>query len=99
MRATARQAHSPWRAEAQSAKAARLGMAAGANSVIVDRMAKFTAVLAVCVAFTACSSPGSTPDSDTTPGPTPAVQRTSIGELPDIDVDAVLAHTKVLASD
>ena len=28
-----------------------------------------------------------------------AVQRTPIGELPQVDVDAVLAHTKVLSSD
>jgi Zn-dependent M28 family amino/carboxypeptidase len=33
------------------------------------------------------------------PGPTPTVQRTAIGELPDPDTDAVLAHTRVLSSD
>ena len=47
----------------------------------------------------ACSSPESKPASGTAPGPTPAVQRTPIGELPDVDTDAVLAHTKTLSSD
>ncbi len=36
-----------------------------------------------------------------TPGPArrPTVQRIPMGELPQVDVDAVLAHTKVLSSD
>ena len=51
------------------------------------------------LALGACSSPESVPAADSVPGPTPTVQRTPIGELPDIDADAVLAHTKVLASD
>lgn len=62
-------------------------------------MSKIAVFLAVSLALAACSSPDSTPASDTTPGPTPTVQRTPIGELPDIDADAVLAHTKVLSSD
>jgi Zn-dependent M28 family amino/carboxypeptidase len=62
-------------------------------------MPKIAAVLALCAALAACSPPESTPASDTTPGPAPTVQRTPIGELPDIDADAVLAHTKILASD
>jgi len=33
------------------------------------------------------------------PGPTPSVERTSLGELPDIDLDAVLTHTRELSSD
>jgi len=33
------------------------------------------------------------------PGPTPTVERTSLGELPDIDTDALLAHVKELSSD
>ena len=55
--------------------------------------------LALSLALGACSSPESVPAADSVPGPTPTVQRTPIGELPDIDADAVLAHTKVLASD
>jgi Zn-dependent M28 family amino/carboxypeptidase len=47
----------------------------------------------------ACSSPETKPASNTAPGPTPVVQRTPIGELPDVDTDAVLAHIKVLSSD
>ncbi len=47
----------------------------------------------------ACSTPRSKPASDSAPGPTPTIQRTSIGELPDVDVAAVLAHTKTLSSD
>jgi Zn-dependent M28 family amino/carboxypeptidase len=62
-------------------------------------MLKFAPGLALCFALGACSSPESTPLADTRPGPTPTVQRTPIGDLPDIDADAVLAHTKVLASD
>ncbi|MGE3513412.1 MAG: hypothetical protein AB7N65_31520, partial [Vicinamibacterales bacterium] len=33
------------------------------------------------------------------PGPIPTVARTSLGEMPDIDVEAVLAHTRELSSD
>jgi hypothetical protein len=61
-------------------------------------MPKFTVFLAAALAA-GCASPSSTPASETTPGPTPTVQRTPIGELPDIDHEAVLAHTKVLSSD
>ena len=62
-------------------------------------MSKIAPALLLCVALGACSSPESTPAADTAPGPMPTVQRTPLGELPDIDADAVLAHTKVLASD
>src|SRR5688572_22019101 len=62
-------------------------------------MLKIAPCLALCFALGGCSSSESTPAADTVPGPTPTVQRTPIGELPDIDADAVLAHTKVLASD
>jgi|KBSSwiStaDraftv2_1062776.scaffolds.fasta_scaffold81648_2 Zn-dependent M28 family amino/carboxypeptidase len=58
--------------------------------------------LAITLAITvtvACSSPETKPASNTAPGPTPVVQRTPIGELPDVDTDAVLAHIKVLSSD
>ena len=47
----------------------------------------------------ACSGPEPKPAGELAPGPTPTVQRTPIGELPEVDVDAVLAHTKVLSSD
>ena len=47
----------------------------------------------------ACSGPESRPAGDARPGPTPTVQRIPMGELPQVDVDAVLAHTKVLSSD
>jgi Zn-dependent M28 family amino/carboxypeptidase len=62
-------------------------------------MSKIAPWLTLCLALVACSSPESTPAADTVPGPTPTVQRTPIGELPDIDAEAVLAHTKVLSSD
>jgi hypothetical protein len=59
-----------------------------------------TSAFIVAIAFTAaCSSPESKPAGSSAPGPTPAVQRTPIGELPDVDTDAVLAHIKTLSSD
>jgi Zn-dependent M28 family amino/carboxypeptidase len=59
-----------------------------------------SALILVLAAFVgACSQPANPPAGESSPGPTPAVQRTSLGELPDIDADAVLAHTKVLSSD
>src|SRR5437764_12830864 len=58
------------------------------------------AAFIVAMAFTAaCSSPEQQAARDTGTGPIPAVQRTPIGELPDIDTDAVLAHIKTLSSD
>src|SRR5215203_1819651 len=68
-------------------------------SGIVVVMRKIAPGIAWCLVFAACSSQESAPAADTVPGPTPTVQRTPIGELPDIDGDAVLAHTKALASD
>ena len=62
-------------------------------------MPKIAPALVLCLALGACSAPESTPAADTAPGPTPTIQRTPLGELPDIDADAVLAHTKILASD
>jgi Zn-dependent M28 family amino/carboxypeptidase len=56
-------------------------------------------VVAFCVLLAACSGPEAEPPGGVAPGPTPAVERTPIGDLPDIDIDAVLAHTKVLSSD
>jgi hypothetical protein len=57
------------------------------------------ALIAAIAATTACSSPEQKPAGGAAPGPTPTVQRPTIGELPDVDVDAVLAHTKILSSD
>jgi Zn-dependent M28 family amino/carboxypeptidase len=54
----------------------------------------FTALLAA-----ACGGTSSRPAGDEAPGPTPSVQRTPMGELPQIDADAVLAHTKALSAD
>ena len=50
-------------------------------------------------AAAACDSRGEHPTATVTPGPTPSVLRKAIGDLPDPDIDAVLAHTKVLSSD
>src|SRR5580765_977969 len=59
-----------------------------------------TPAFIVAMALTAaCSSPETKPTANPAPGPTPAVQRTPIGELPDVDTDAVLQHIKTLSSD
>jgi hypothetical protein len=52
--------------------------------------------LAVLLATAACSS--SKPPAATS-GSTPEQQQIPLGQLPDIDVDAVLAHTRTLSSD
>src|SRR3954447_7301258 len=63
-------------------------------------MHKTVALAAAALLVTAaCSTKEERPSADRLPGPTPTVQRTPIGELPEPDMDAVLAHTKVLASD
>ena len=62
-------------------------------------MRKIAAALALLVVSAACTGPEERPVTDQAPGPTPTVARTPIGDLPDPDVDAVLAHTKTLASD
>jgi Zn-dependent M28 family amino/carboxypeptidase len=62
-------------------------------------MIRVSALLVLSLAVAGCSAPENKRSSGTAPGPTPAVPRTSIGELPDIDADAVLAHTKTLSSD
>ncbi len=60
----------------------------------------FALLLAVLITgVAACSNPEPKPSTEPAPGPTPTVQRTPIGELPQIDVDAVLTHTKELSSD
>src|SRR3954463_10346933 len=62
-------------------------------------MNKAVALLAVAALAAGCSGPEPKPAGDPAPGPTPTIQRTPIGELPEVDVDAVLAHTKILSSD
>jgi Zn-dependent M28 family amino/carboxypeptidase len=62
-------------------------------------MTKTAAFLASTLLLAGCSGPESKPANESAPGPTPSVQRTTIGELPDVDIDAVLAHTKTLSSD
>jgi Zn-dependent M28 family amino/carboxypeptidase len=56
-------------------------------------------VIAMAAIIAACSAPESKPNGDTPPGPSPTIQRTTLAELPEIDVDAVLAHTRTLSSD
>jgi Zn-dependent M28 family amino/carboxypeptidase len=60
----------------------------------------FSFLLTLAVAAAAgCSSQQSKPSNEAAPGPTPLVERTPIGDLPEVDVDQVLKHTKVLSSD
>ena len=65
----------------------------------MKRTLAFLAANLLVLLIGACSSPEPKPSDEPAPGPTPAVPRTPIGELPEVDVDAVLAHTKVLSSD
>jgi Zn-dependent M28 family amino/carboxypeptidase len=51
----------------------------------------------VCVVVGGCS--GAKPQPPAEPPPAPVSQHIPIGQLPPIDINAVLAHTKVLASD
>ena len=60
---------------------------------------KVALVVATLLVAAACSTKEEPPSADRLPGPTPTVQRTPIGEFPEPDMAAVLAHTKVLASD
>ena len=63
-------------------------------------MQKTAFVLAsVLLCAAACSTRDERPAADQAPGPTPTVRRTPIGDLPEPDIDAVLAHTKALSSD
>jgi Zn-dependent M28 family amino/carboxypeptidase len=54
-------------------------------------------VACLCLAVSACSSPKPAPAADA-PLPAPAAT-VPIGQLPQIDVDALMAHTKKLSSD
>ena len=62
-------------------------------------MFKRSAALAVLCLAAACSSPEGRPAETEAPGPTPTVARTPIGDLPDVDTAAVVAHARTLASD
>jgi len=62
-------------------------------------MRKSAALLGLILLGTACTSQPPAPPFEEAPGPTPSVARTPIGELPEIDVDAVMVHTRVLSSD
>ncbi len=56
-------------------------------------------ILLATLLASACASEPTAPPPGESPGPTPSVARTPIGELPEIDVDAVMAHTRALSSD
>lgn len=58
-----------------------------------------TATLTVATVLAACTNPAVPPVDEPNPGPTPTIQRTSIGEMPDVDSDAVLQHARELSSD
>jgi Zn-dependent M28 family amino/carboxypeptidase len=60
-----------------------------------------TGALALCAVLcvSACTRQPDSPAAEPPPGPTPTEARIPIGELPQVDVDAVLAHTKILSSD
>src|SRR5712671_7366248 len=62
-------------------------------------MERTASLVWICVLAAACSGAPAKPISDTDPGPTPTVQRTPIGALPEVDVDMVLEHTRELSSD
>lgn len=62
-------------------------------------MSKIRLLAVAAVVVCGCSAPESKPAGDAVPGPTPVVQRTPIGELPDVDVEQVLTHATVLSSD
>ena len=63
-------------------------------------MAKTAAVaFAMLLCAAGCSTRAERPAGEQVPGPTPTVQRTAIGDLPEPDVDAMLDHTRVLSSD
>ena len=56
--------------------------------------------LAVAIGAAACSGSKAQPPAYTAPdNQQPPAQRVPIGQLPQIDINAVLGHTKVLSSD
>jgi Zn-dependent M28 family amino/carboxypeptidase len=59
----------------------------------------FAFIAAIALTAAACSNSESRPAGAAASGPRPVVQRVPIGELPDVDTDAVLTHIKTLSSD
>jgi Zn-dependent M28 family amino/carboxypeptidase len=57
------------------------------------------AVLLTAVALSACGNSPPPPRAEAPAPPVSPAQKVPIGQLPDVDVTAVLAHTKVLSSD
>ncbi len=55
--------------------------------------------MAIGAAAIAAACTGGSREASTGPASPPAPQRIPIGQLPDIDINAVLAHTKTLSSD
>ncbi len=75
-------------------------IANGAKAARYARASRY--IVFLCLTAAACSgSAGIGAVSCGIPGgaPPPATQQTPIGQLPPIDVDALLAHTKMLSSD
>jgi Zn-dependent M28 family amino/carboxypeptidase len=62
-------------------------------------MTKAYIFAAAALLTAACSGQEPAPPAEEAHGPTPTIERPSIGELPDIDVDRILADTKTLSSD
>src|SRR5262245_38529605 len=56
-------------------------------------------ILLFLAAFAACSSEPAAPPANAPASSSSSAQKIPIGQLPAIDADAVLAHTKTLASD
>src|SRR5688572_10178609 len=94
---------SPAQHTATPASPSRVGILSTPGCVIVERMRNFSAFPAFILLATflgsACASEPTAPPPGESPGPTPSVARTPIGELPEVDVDAVMAHTRALSSD
>jgi len=57
------------------------------------------ALLLVAVAVSACGNAPAPPRAESPAPPVVPAQKVPIGQLPDIDIAALLAHTKVLSSD
>jgi Zn-dependent M28 family amino/carboxypeptidase len=64
----------------------------------MDRSGFAVAGLAAAL-LASCSPPPTPPADDVKPGPIPTVQRTTLGEMPDIDIGHVLNHAEELSAD
>jgi len=65
------------------------------GSPYIRGRAAYVLILAAFAFSTACASPRSSPETAEASAP----QRVPIGQLPSLDMDAILQHTKVLSSD